>query len=73
VSRAGAAKLAGVARPVIHAADGLIGRCMEWNGPEPHAFKQWGGRTILHAYQTIPDFVMNGSDAYYYRTFLRIR
>jgi glycosyl transferase, family 25 len=73
VSRAGAAKLAGVARPVIHAADGLIGRCMEWNGPAPHAFKQRGGPTILHAYQTIPDFVMNGSDAYYYRTFLRIR
>jgi hypothetical protein len=73
VSRAGAEKLAAVARPVIHGADGLLGRCMEWNGPEPHAFKQQGGRTVLRAYQTIPDFVMNGTDAYYYKSFLRIR
>jgi glycosyl transferase, family 25 len=71
ISRSGAEKLAKHALPVIHAADGFVGRNLEWHPTIPHKFKQRGARTELRGYLAAPDPVVNGSDAYYYRSIHR--
>jgi hypothetical protein len=71
VSSRGAAKMAAAYKPVFHAADGFLGRCMEWPDDESHPFKRKGARTTLRCYLTIPDLVLNGSDCYYYRSIHR--
>jgi hypothetical protein len=71
VSARGSAKMAAAYKPVFHAADGFLGRCLEWPDDLDHPFKRKGARTTLRAYLTIPDLVLNGSDCYYYKSFIR--
>ena len=73
LSDVGARKLAAAYKPVIHAADGLVGRCMEWPEDLEHPFKRKGARTTLRSYLVSPDLVLNGSDCYYYNSIHRVR
>lgn len=66
LSRAGAMKLAGVAAPVIHAADGLVGRCLALQEGHSHRFKQVGVGSSLTGYLLYPDAVLNGSTVHYH-------
>jgi glycosyl transferase, family 25 len=66
VSQSGAQKLLEASAPVIHAADGLLGRCMELPPGERHPFKQVGATTTIKSYIVYPDCVLNGSTAYYH-------
>jgi glycosyl transferase family 25 len=66
LSAAGARKLANAFLPVIHAADGLLGRCMELTPGDSHLFKQVGARTELRSYLVYPDCVLNGSTSHYH-------
>lgn len=61
VSRKGARKLAQHAVPVVHAADGLIGRAMPWHGEEPHEFRQQGVDFEIESYIVYPPGALNGS------------
>jgi hypothetical protein len=71
VSARGCAKMAKAYKPVFHAADGFLGRCMEWPDDHSHPFKRKGAPTTLRCYLTIPDLVLNGSDCYYYKSIHR--
>jgi glycosyl transferase family 25 len=62
VSRKGAEKLSRACRPVIHAADGLLGRSMKSLSGQQHSFRQQGARTEITSYIIYPDCVLNGSD-----------
>jgi glycosyl transferase family 25 len=68
VSRSGAAKLTHAYLPVVHAADGLLGRNLRANGSaDPDAaFRQNGARVVLNAYMCYPDCVLNGSASHYH-------
>jgi glycosyl transferase family 25 len=66
----GARKLAEVYRPVKHASDGLLGRCMEAPAGEEHPFRQKGGGTTLVSYMIRPDPVLNGSTHHHTRSLL---
>jgi glycosyl transferase family 25 len=66
LSAKGAVKLMKAYRPVVHAADGLIGRCMELFPGELSPFKQIGAATQLRCYLAYPDCVLNGSTSHYH-------
>lgn len=66
LSLTGARKLASVRRPVIHAADGLLGRSLGQPEGLSHAFRQVGARTTIRAYICHPDAVVNGSVEHYH-------
>ncbi len=66
VSAEGASKLSKVYKPVIHASDGLLGRCMDYPEGCDHTFKQQGARTKINAYLIYPDCVLNGSVCGFY-------
>lgn len=68
LSLKGVRKLAGVYKPVIHAADGLIGRSMKCARGGAHPFKQRGARTVIESYITYPFCVLNGSTCHFYPT-----
>lgn len=70
VTLTAAAKLAAVARPVIHASDGLLGRSLSWQGTQPHEFRQQGARTQLEGYIVYPFAALNGSDCRFTATSL---
>jgi glycosyl transferase family 25 len=66
ISLAGATKLSTVSCPIIHAADGLLGRCLRLLPGETHPFKQVGVDTTLNSYIVFPDCVLNGSTSHYH-------
>ena len=71
VSKNGAETLKRVYKPVIHAADGLLGRCMVHHGSEKHPFKGEGARGAIETFLVAPDLVLNGSCDYYYNSLIR--
>jgi glycosyl transferase family 25 len=62
----GAQKLLSAARPVVHAADGLLGRCLALPKNESHPFRQVGVNLALAACIVYPDVVLNGSTCHYH-------
>ncbi|MFY7922816.1 MAG: glycosyltransferase family 25 protein [Gemmatimonas sp.] len=66
-----AARLLDAAIPVVHAADGLVGRALDWAGDLPHAFRQQGCTLKLRGVMVYPEAVTNGSTEHYYRSSLR--
>lgn len=62
VSLKGVEKLSRVCRPVIHAADGLLGRSMKRLPGQESSFRQQGARTEITSYIIYPDCILNGSD-----------
>ena len=72
LSRSGAAKLVRAGRPIVHAADGLIGRVL----PKPsgvdnvRTFHQVGVTTELQGYMIYPDCVLNGSVCHYFGSYI---
>ena len=66
VSREGAAKLAAAHLPVIHAADGLLGRNLAAPAGSASSFRRDGARTVLESYLCYPECVLNGSAAHYH-------
>lgn len=66
LSAEGAIKLATACSPVVHAADGLLGRSLELRGEEDHPFRQQGATTSIRTYIVYPDCVLNGSVSYYF-------
>lgn len=69
VSRAGAEKLLRNSLPVLHAADGLLGRALPAEGRRDEtSFRQRGVSFELRAYVSYPDSVLNGSCVHYYRS-----
>jgi len=70
VSENGARKLAASYLPVIHAADGFVGRCMECDNKHADTFKQKGASTQIKTYLFYPDPIINGSTAGFWATSL---
>lgn len=70
VSENGAKKLADSYLPVIHAADGFVGRCMECDNKNEKSFKQKGVSTQIKTYLFYPDPIINGSTAGFWTTSL---
>ncbi len=66
-----ASQLLNAGAPVVHAADGLIGRALDWKSAEPHSFRQRGCELKLRAVLMYPEGVTNGSTEHYYRSSLR--
>jgi len=66
LSARGAEKLAAACRPVIHAADGLLGRSLELAEGQSHPFRQRGATMSMRGYIVHPDCVLNGSTSYYH-------
>ena len=62
VSRSGGEKLKSASRPVVHAADGLLGRSLRRSASAPSSFRQQGARTQITGYLIFPECVLNGSD-----------
>jgi len=65
ISLKGASKLEKVYKPVIHAADGFIGRNMNYR--QKHHFKQQGARAKINTYLIFPDSILNGSSVGFWR------
>lgn len=57
--------------PVVHAADGLLGRALAWSGSGAHAFRQQGCSLSFRTVMAWPEAVTNGSTEHYYRSSLR--
>jgi glycosyl transferase family 25 len=66
VSAQGARKLLAASAPVVHAADGLLGRCLSGTSARPTDFRQQGATTVLKGYIVYPDCVLNGSTCHYH-------
>lgn len=73
ISRRGAEKLARAYKPVVHAADGLLGRSIDHAGSSAGSVTSEGARTSLRSYQIIPDCVLNGSVCYYHQSLVATR
>lgn len=73
LSARGAQKLAAACLPVIHAADGLLGRCLELADGQSHPFRQRGATTTIRGYIVHPDCVLNGSASYYHLSEVQVR
>lgn len=71
VTQHAAKRLLAEAIPVIHAADGLLGRALAWDGPSDHPFRQQGSELRFRGAIVHPDIVINGSVEHYYRTSIR--
>ncbi|MHA1629821.1 MAG: glycosyltransferase family 25 protein [Candidatus Heimdallarchaeota archaeon] len=72
ISLKGASKLAKVYKPVFHAADGFVGRCMDYPAEQKHHFKQQGARTKINAYLIYPDCILNGSSVGFWNSTLPV-
>ena len=72
ISLKGATKLAKSYKPVFHAADGFVGRCMACPEDHEHDFKGQGGATIIDAYLIFPDCILNGSSVGFWNTTLPV-
>jgi glycosyl transferase family 25 len=66
VSRVGARKLADSYLPVVHAADGLLGRNLGSLDDAGGSFRREGAQTLLRCYLCYPDCVLNGSASHYH-------
>jgi glycosyl transferase family 25 len=73
ISRNCAIQLLSQALPVIHAADGLVGRALEHAETTPHAFRQQGCTLSLKGAIIHPELAINGSTEHYHRTSIRAR
>jgi GR25 family glycosyltransferase involved in LPS biosynthesis len=71
VSGRGAKKLAEAYKPIIHDADGLIGRLMPAPAGRDHPFKQKGARMVTTCYIAYPHCVLNGSTSFFSSTILQ--
>lgn len=71
VSQVAAKKMAESYKPVIHAADGFLGRSMPPSQDGNQGFKGVGSRIKLNSYMTIEDYVLNGSCCHYYNSSIR--
>jgi glycosyl transferase, family 25 len=72
VSKKGAIKLANAYLPVIHAADGFVGRSMECIDGDSHSFKQKGASVKINSYLIYPDPIINGSSSGFWNTSLPV-
>lgn len=61
-----AKRLLAAALPVVHAADGLLGRALSLPAGQPHAFRQRGVSLSLRAIIIYPEAVTNGSVEHYF-------
>jgi GR25 family glycosyltransferase involved in LPS biosynthesis len=68
ISAKGAQKLRDASLPVIHGADGLLGRSMIPRPGEDHPFKQKGAFTQITSYILYPELAINGSTRHYHVT-----
>jgi glycosyl transferase family 25 len=66
VTSTGAEKLLAASAPVMHAADGLLGRCMKRLPPPSPGWRQEGAPITLTCYLCYPDIVLNGSVCHYH-------
>jgi len=73
VSLEAAGRLLEEAIPVVHAADGLLGRVLPHPDSESHAFRQRGVSITIEAALAYPELVVNGSTDHYYRSSIRTR
>jgi len=71
ISFNGASKLAEIYKPVFHAADGLVGRNMNYPVGQKHHFKQQGAREKLNTYLIYPDCILNGSSSGFWGSVIR--
>ena len=62
LTRAAAEKLSRAYKPIIHAADGLVGRSLKLCDGQEHEFRQQGVTIELTSYLCYPDCIHNGSD-----------
>ena len=70
ISNSGAKKLASSYLPVIHAADGFVGRSIKCEKFEQNTFKQKGTSIQLNTYLYYPDPILNGSSVGFWSTSL---
>jgi glycosyl transferase family 25 len=71
VTQSAARQLLAASVPVIHAADGLLGRALAQPADEPHEFRQQGCSLVLKGAIVYPEAVINGSIEHYQKTTLR--
>lgn len=57
--------------PVVHAADGLLGRALALQTGQVHAFRNKGSALSLRSVLVFPEAVTNGSTEHYYRSSIR--
>ena len=73
ISASGAQKLAAACLPVIHAADGLLGRYLTLTAGDSHPFRQRGATTSIRGYIIYPECALNGSVSHYHASEIRVR
>jgi glycosyl transferase family 25 len=66
-----AQRLLDTSKPVIHAADGLVGRALAPLSEAPHAFRQQGSALGLRGAIVFPEVVTNGSTEHYHPSTIR--
>lgn len=72
LSQNAARTLLSAAIPVVHAADGLLGRCLKWDcSVGQHEFRQVGVNAQLNALIVHPEAAINGSVEHYYSSAIR--
>ena len=73
VSLSTAKRLLAAAVPVVHAADGLLGRVLSLPVGQSHAFRQQGVSLSLNAVIVYPEAVTNGSVEHYHSSAIRTK
>jgi glycosyl transferase family 25 len=71
ITQSAAKQLLAAAVPVVHAADGLLGRVLAQPADQPHQFRQRGTPLSLRGAIVYPEAVINGSIEHYQKTTLR--
>ncbi len=66
-----ATRLLSEAIPVVHAADGLLGRALRDNGDTTHAFRGKGSSLGLRGVVVYPEAITNGSTEHFTRSTIR--
>lgn len=70
LSLKGASKLSKNYKPVFHAADGFLGRCIYFPFGQDHEFKQKGAKTKINAYLIYPEPILNGTSVGFWNSTL---
>jgi len=73
VSLEAARKLSAASRPVVHAADGLLGRVLRLPRGNSHPFRQRGASIVLTSAIVYPAPVSNGSVEHYHPSAIRTK
>jgi glycosyl transferase family 25 len=71
ITQSTAQRLLAASLPIVHAADGLLGRVLAQPADQPHEFRQQGSSLSLRAAIVYPEAVINGSIEHYQKTTLR--